>query len=122
MEVPVEQELVAALLQQPAVIGMRRQWPLAVPVRDHSYGETTPEQRREVLEHHARLARIRRRAVMNTDKKEGQAQPSTLNASVGLIRSARLSGMAHAASPASSMMKSAARSSMTWRIDSRPIS
>lgn len=47
-------------------------------------------------------------------------QPSDLNASVGSILSARLSGTAHAVSPTTSIKPSAARSSSTSRIDPRP--
>src|SRR5688572_22908266 len=122
VEVAVKEKLIAVFSKQSAVIGMRRQRPLAVPVRHHGERETTAEKRSEVAEDHASLAREGRRAVMNTDKKRRHGQPSTFNACVGAILSARLSGTAHAASPTSSMMPSAASSSMTWRIDSSPTS
>ena len=47
-------------------------------------------------------------------------QPSARSASVGWMRSARSSGTAQAVSPTSSMTPSAARSTMTWRVEPMP--
>ena len=68
MEVAVKEKLLGALPDQPAVVGMRRQWPLAVPVGDHPEGETTPEKGREVPDHHPRLTGVGRSGVVDTDK------------------------------------------------------
>ena len=67
MEVAVKEKLLGALPDQPAVVGMRCEWPLAVPVGNHAEGETTPEKGCEVPDHHPRLTRVGRRGVVDTE-------------------------------------------------------
>jgi hypothetical protein len=43
MEVAMKENLLGGVLNQPAVLRMRRQWPLAVPVGDHPKGKATAE-------------------------------------------------------------------------------
>jgi hypothetical protein len=43
VEVAVKEKLLGAVPNLPAVVGMRRQWPLSVPVGHHGEGETTTE-------------------------------------------------------------------------------
>src|SRR5687768_9297477 len=57
MTVAMKEKLFGVVLNEPAVLTMRRQRPLAVPVGHDSNRKTTAEQGREVAEHHARLAR-----------------------------------------------------------------
>ena len=68
MEVAVKEKLLGALPDQPAVVGMRRQRPLAVPVGNHAEGETTPEQGCEVPDHHPSLTRVGRSGVVDADE------------------------------------------------------
>ena len=68
MAVTVKEKLLGALPDQPAVVRMRRQWPLAVPVGDHAEGETTPEDGCEVLDHHPSLTGVGRSGVVDTDE------------------------------------------------------
>ena len=68
MEVAVKEKLLGALPDQPAVVGMRRQRPLAVPVGDHPEGETTPDEGREVPDHHPSLTGVGRGGVVDTDE------------------------------------------------------
>ena len=94
MEVAVKEKLLGAFLDQPAVLGMRHQWPLAVPVGNHAEGKATPEQGCEVPEHHSSLARVGRSGVMDADE---EAPPvidaARLDSSVSPITSGkRLNG------------------------------
>ena len=68
MEVAVKEKLLGALAEQPAVVGMRRQRPLAVPVGNHPERETTPEKGCEVPDHHPSLTGVGRSGVVNTDE------------------------------------------------------
>jgi hypothetical protein len=76
MEVAVKEKLLGALLEEPAVVGMRRQRPLAVPVGDHPEGETTPEKGCEVPDHHPSLTGVGRSGVVDTDEEGPHGWPS----------------------------------------------
>jgi hypothetical protein len=67
MEVAVKEQLLAALPDQPAVVGKRGERPLAVPVGNHTKGETAPEKGREVPEHQPRLMRVGWSRVVDTE-------------------------------------------------------
>jgi hypothetical protein len=71
MEVAVEKKLIGRLLEQPAVLGMRRQWPLTVPVGDDPEGHSTPDEGHEVPDHYRGLTSVGRRGVVDTDEKRG---------------------------------------------------
>jgi hypothetical protein len=68
MEVAVKEKLLGGLLDQPAVAGMRRQRPRAVPVRDDRERETPTDQRREVPHHQPGLTGVSRRAIVDTEE------------------------------------------------------
>ena len=68
MEIAVKEKLLGGVLDQPAVVGMRRQRPLAVPVGDHAEGEAASEKGREIPDHHARLAGVGRSGVVDADE------------------------------------------------------
>ena len=69
MAVAVKEKLFGTLTDEPAVVRMRRQWPLAVPVGDHAEGETTSEKGCEVLDHHPSLAGVGRSGVVDANEK-----------------------------------------------------
>jgi hypothetical protein len=68
MEVPVKEKLLGALLDLPAIVGMRREWPLAVPVGDHSEGKATPEKGGEVPDHQPSLTGVGRSSIVDADQ------------------------------------------------------
>ena len=79
MRVAVKEELLGALSQQPAVVGMRRQEPLTGPVRDHRARDATSDKRREVANDRPSLTRVGWRGVVDTDKEAvGIAHERTL--------------------------------------------
>jgi hypothetical protein len=63
----MEEPLRGAVLEQPAVVGMSGEGPLAVPVGNHAEGETTADQGFEVTEHHARLTPVGRSGVVDAE-------------------------------------------------------
>ena len=64
----VKKQLAGGILEQPAVPGVRRQRPFAMPVGDDSEGEMTTEKGSEVPDHQPGLTRVGRRGVVDTDK------------------------------------------------------
>ena len=72
MEIAVKQKLLGALSDQSAVVRMRSQWPLAMPVRDYGEGETPSENRCKVTDHHPSLTGVGRRGIVNTDKERAR--------------------------------------------------
>ena len=63
---------------------MRRERPLTVPVRNHSEGDATPENWREVAKHRPRLARVGRSSVVDADD-EAPGHGARLNSPVSPI-------------------------------------
>src|SRR5690606_9880986 len=68
MEATMKEKLLAALAEQTAVVGMRRQWPFAEPVGDHPYGDTTAKQGLKVLEHNPSFTAVGRSGIVDTDE------------------------------------------------------
>ena len=68
MEAAVKEQLVAARRDKRAVMEMRRQRPLAVPVGHHSERETATDERREVVKHQPSLTVVGRRRVVNANE------------------------------------------------------
>lgn len=68
MAIAVKQKLVGALAKQLAVVGMRAQRPLVVPVGNHAERKAPPEKRPEVPAHRLRLAGVGRSRVMEADE------------------------------------------------------
>ena len=69
MEVAVKKKLFGDLPHEPAVVGMRREWPLAVPVGDHAQGEPTSEKRCELVNQQPGFTGVGGRGVVKTDEK-----------------------------------------------------
>ena len=67
MEAAVQKKFRGALSYEPAVVRVRRERPLTVPVRNHSEGNATPEKWRKVAKHRPRLARVGRSSVVDAD-------------------------------------------------------
>jgi hypothetical protein len=69
VEVPVKEELLGGLLDQPTVVGIPGEWPLAAPVGHHAKGETTAYEGREVPDHHPGLAGVGGGGIVDADDK-----------------------------------------------------
>src|SRR4029453_9781621 len=63
VEVAVQEKLLAALLDEPAIVPLCRQRPLALPVGNDAAGNTAPEQRRKGADHYPRLTGVSRSDV-----------------------------------------------------------
>jgi hypothetical protein len=69
MEVAVEQELLRRLLDQPAKVAVRAEWPFAEPVGDDTEGKAATDEGREIVDHDASRALVGRRCVVDADEK-----------------------------------------------------
>ena len=76
MTVAVKEKLLGTLMDEPAVVRMRREWPLAVPVGNHAEGETTSEKGCEVLDDRPSLTSVGRSGVVDTDKEAPHDWPA----------------------------------------------
>jgi hypothetical protein len=68
MEAAVKETLLGTLNEQPAIVGMRRQRPLAVPVGNYAERQTTAEEGCEVADQVTSLSGEGRRGVVNADE------------------------------------------------------
>lgn len=69
VEVAVKKKFLAALSNQPAILGMCRKRPLAMPVGHDGDGESATENGSKVREYRASLTRVGWRGIVETDKK-----------------------------------------------------
>jgi hypothetical protein len=90
MAVAVKEKLLGTLTDEPAVLRMRRQWPLAVPVGDDPEGETTPENGSEVPDHHPSLTGVGRSGVVDTDEEAPHGWPAYVLAFSVMVRVPRI--------------------------------
>jgi hypothetical protein len=68
MEVSVEEELLGDFLEELAVVGIRSEWPLTVPVGDDAEGEAPPDEGGEVPDDRASFAVEGRGSVVDADE------------------------------------------------------
>jgi hypothetical protein len=74
MGVSVKEELFRSVLEQAAIAGMRGEWPLPAPVRDHAEREATAHEGREVADHRPSLSGVGWSGVVNTDEEGSHAR------------------------------------------------
>src|SRR5688572_10578246 len=89
MVVTMKEELLGRVVDQPAVIRMRCQRPLAIPVRDYSERKTAPNEGREVPDHRAGLVCVGGSGVMDANEKLWHQSSRLLTGDVWPYRSSK---------------------------------